>query len=121
VCSFVSGRWLSLGLMTVLCAVSVTILVFWDTSPETLHPVTGRNQNAVRQIIPDLFEGFNNETGAENGTYLVPNIIHFLRFKQNNLTFVDAVCVLSAFKNHRPDKILFHTDFENFVGPTGKR
>jgi hypothetical protein len=25
--------------------------------------------------------------------------------------------VLSAFKNHRPDKILFHTDFDNFVGP----
>jgi len=25
--------------------------------------------------------------------------------------------VLSAFKNHRPDKILFHTDVESFVGP----
>jgi hypothetical protein len=48
---------------------------------------------------------------------VVPNIIHFLRFQQNIFTFVDAVCVLSAFKNHRPDKILFHTDVDTFVGP----
>jgi hypothetical protein len=90
--------------------------VFWHTRPEILHPFAGGNRNAVRQIIPESFGGFNNETGTEDGTYLVP-IIHFLRFKQNNFTFVDAVCVLSAFKNHRPDKILFHTDVDSFVGP----
>jgi hypothetical protein len=106
----------SLRLLTVLCALSVTILTLWYISPESLHPVTSTNPTAVRQIIPEIFEGFNNETGAENGTYLVPNIIHFLRFKNNNLTFVDAVCVLSAFKNHRPDKIMFHTDVDSFVG-----
>lgn len=107
----------SLRLLTVLCAVSVTPLALWYTNPEILHPLTERNRTAVRQIIPELFEGFNNETGTENGEYLVPNIIHFLRFEENNFTFVDAVCVLSAFKNHRPDKILFHTDFDSFVGP----
>jgi hypothetical protein len=106
----------SLRLLTVLYAVSVTLLVFWYTRPEISHPVAGRNRTAVRQIIPEPFDGFNNETGTENGTYLVP-IIHFLRFKQNNFTFVDAVCVLSAFKNHRPDKILFHTDVDSVVGP----
>ena len=104
-------------LLTALCAVSVTILVLWYTSPEILHPFTGTNPNAILQTIPELFEGFNNETGTENGTYLVPKIIHFLRFKERNFTFVDAVCVLSAFKNHRPDIILFHTDFDSFVGP----
>ena len=107
----------SFRLLTVLCAVSLTVLVLWYNSTEILYPATGGSLTAVHQIIPDLFEGFNNETGNENGTYLVPNIIHFLRFKENNLTFVDAVCVLSAFKNHRPDKILFHTDVESFVGP----
>jgi hypothetical protein len=104
-------------LLTVLGVVSVTVLALWYTSPEYLLSLTGSNQIAVRQIIPELFEGFNNETGTEDGTHLVPNTIHFLRFKQNNLTFVDAVCVLSAFKNQRPDKILFHTDVEIFVGP----
>jgi len=107
----------SFRLLVVLCAVSVTLLVLWCNSEEILHPATGESLTAVRQIIPESFEGFNNETGKENGTYMVPNIIHFLRFKENNLTFVDAVCVLSAFKNHRPDKLLFHTSIENFVGP----
>jgi hypothetical protein len=64
-----------------------------------------------------IFEGFNNETGTEDGSYIVPNIIHFLRFREANFSFVDAVCVLSAFKNHRPDKIMFHTDVGGFVGP----
>jgi len=107
----------SLRVLYVLCAVSVILIVLWYNSPEILHPATRGSLIAVRQIIPKSFEGFSNETGNENGIYLVPNIIHFLRFKQNNLTFVDAVCVLSAFKNHRPDKILFHTDVETFVGP----
>ena len=98
--------------LTALCAASLTLLALWYTSPRT-----GRTPITERQIIPELFEGFNNETGSETGTDFVPNIIHFLRFKQKTFTFVDAVCVLSAFKNHRPDKILFHTDFGSFVGP----
>jgi hypothetical protein len=85
-----------------------------------LHPITRRNLPAEYRIEPvnqSLFEGFDNETGTEDGSYIVPNIIHFLRFKQKKFSFVDAVCVLSAFKNHRPDKIMFHTDVDNFVGP----
>ena len=106
----------SLRLLTALCAVSVTLLALWHIRAENLHPVTGTNTNAVRQVIPVSFEGFNNETGTEDGTYLVPNIVHFLRFKKKEFSFVDAVCVLSAFKNHRPDIILFHTDVDSFVG-----
>jgi hypothetical protein len=64
-----------------------------------------------------IFEGFDNETGSKDGSYIVPNVIHFLRFREENFSFVDAVCVLSAFKNHRPDKIMFHTDVDKFVGP----
>ena len=107
----------SLILLIVLCATSVTLLAVWYTSPEFLYPFTGTNENTEFEIIQRLFEGFNNETGAEDGKYVVPNIIHFLRFQQKSFTFVDAVCVLSAFKNHRPDKILFHTDVDTFVGP----
>jgi hypothetical protein len=107
----------SLVLLTVLGAVSVTLLALWYTSQENLFPFTARNPTAVNQILPGSFEGFNNEAGTEDGTYLVPNIIHFLRFRQKKLTFVDTVCVLSAFKNHRPDKISFHTDVCSFVGP----
>jgi hypothetical protein len=105
-----------LFLLTMAVAVLVILLTLWYTSQENLLPLIGSNQTAVSQTIPELFEGFNNETGTDDGTYLVPNIIHFLRFRQKQLSFVDAVCVLAAFKNHRPDKILFHTDVGSFSG-----
>ncbi|PSN54199.1 hypothetical protein C0J52_03531 [Blattella germanica] len=62
------------------------------------------------------FNGFNNETGSKNGEYIVPNIVHFLFFGISELSFVDAVCVLAAYKNQRPDKIMFHTDVKEFHG-----
>ncbi|KAJ9587788.1 hypothetical protein L9F63_018771 [Diploptera punctata] len=61
------------------------------------------------------FEGFNNETGA--GKLIVPNIVHFIRFNKPNFSFVDAVIVLAAFKNQNPDKIMFHANDVNFIGP----
>jgi hypothetical protein len=111
----------SLILLTVMCAVSVTLLALWNTSEENLHPRTGRNRTSVRQIIPEIFEGFDNETGTEDDTYLVPNIIHFLRFKDNNLTFVDAFCVLSAFKITFRIKFYFTPTSTVSLDLTGKR
>lgn len=98
-----------------------TTLLLWHIRTVTvLFPNARRNPHAENGIIPvnqNVFEGFNNETGTENGSYIVPNVIHFLRLKQRNFSFVDAVCVLSAFKNHRPDKIMFHTNVDDFLGP----
>lgn len=68
-----------------------------------------------RNILQTSFEGFNNETGVDE--FIVPNIVHFIRFKKANFSFADAVTVLAAFKNQRPDKIMFHADDVNFVGP----
>ncbi|XKL63569.1 hypothetical protein PGB90_005933 [Kerria lacca] len=65
------------------------------------------------------FEGFDNESGIVNGPYIVPNYIHFLRYgsrKLENVNFMDAVNILSAFKNQKPDKIFFHTDLGKFTG-----
>ncbi|XP_023716521.1 uncharacterized protein LOC111869318 [Cryptotermes secundus] len=107
--------------LTLVGVTLATSLLLWYISTITvLYRNAGGEIFTKNQTIPvneNLFEGFNNETGTENGLYIVPNIIHFLRFKQKNFSFVDAVCVLSAFKNHRPDKIIFHTDVDKFVGP----
>jgi hypothetical protein len=107
--------WILLGVT------SAVFLSFWYfSSLIVLYPAVAKEPVAeyvMEQVTEFSFEGFNNETGTENGVYIVPNIIHFLRFQQKNFTFVDAVCVLSAFKNHRPDKIMFHTDVGEFVGP----
>ena len=69
--------------------------------------------NPEEEISP--FEGFDNVTGVDE--FLVPNIVHFIRFKKANFSFVDAVIVLAVFKNHKPDKIMFHADDVNFSGP----
>lgn len=64
------------------------------------------------------FEGFDNETGIASGPYIVPNYVHFLRYSTNlaNVSFMDAVCILAAFKNQKPEKIYFHTNLPKFGG-----
>ena len=44
------------------------------------------------------FCGFNNVIGAQE--FIVPNIIHFIRFKTFELSFVEYVVLLSALRNH---------------------
>ncbi|KAI9563497.1 hypothetical protein GHT06_010960 [Daphnia sinensis] len=56
-------------------------------------------------------DGFDNETGVDR--FIVPNIIHFIRFKNFELKFMDYVVVMAAMRNHRPDKIYFHTDIKD--------
>ncbi|KAI9563498.1 hypothetical protein GHT06_010961 [Daphnia sinensis] len=56
-------------------------------------------------------DGFNNVTGVDR--FIVPNIIHFIRFKNFDLTFVEYVVVIAAMRNHRPDKFYFHTDIKD--------
>uniref|UniRef100_A0A146M4C3 Alpha-1,4-N-acetylglucosaminyltransferase n=1 Tax=Lygus hesperus TaxID=30085 RepID=A0A146M4C3_LYGHE len=65
---------------------------------------------------PDEFLGFNNVSGTPDGCYIVPNIVHFIRFGLQEFSFVDAVCLLAALKNQKPEKIYLHTDLPNFYG-----
>ena len=63
------------------------------------------------------FEGFSNVTGADR--FIVPNIIHFIRFKQEGYSFIDYVVIKAAMKNQRPDYFYIHTDVPgpgNFTG-----
>lgn len=61
-----------------------------------------------------VFEGFNNESGYRE--YIVPNIIHYVRFDQPSFTFVEYICVQSAYLKQRPDAIYFHTNLKTFKG-----
>jgi len=63
------------------------------------------------------FDGFNNVTGADR--FIVPNIIHFIRFNQTEYSFIDYIVIKAAMKNHRPDYFYIHTDTPgpgNFTG-----
>lgn len=49
-------------------------------------------------------------------SFVVPNIVHFIRYGPANLTFIDAVCILAALKQQKPLKVYVHTDQKDFVG-----
>lgn len=60
---------------------------------------------------PDDFEHFSNQLGTPSGKYIVPNIVHFIRWNKK-FTFIEAICLLAAVKNQKPDKVYIHTDKE---------
>lgn len=56
------------------------------------------------------FDNFDNVTGTSSGVYIVPNIVHFIRFGKGQVTFLEAVCLFAALKNQKPQKLVIHTD-----------
>ena len=74
-----------------------------DPDPDGLDPAIEPTPVEI-----STFEGFNNETGTDS--FIVPNIIHYIRFNKATFSFVDYVCVRSAYVNHRPQRIFFHTN-----------
>ena len=72
------------------------------------------SEKELALVIDKFTDDFNNETGADH--FIVPNIIHFIRFKTFELNFVDYVVLKAAMRNHRPDKFYFHTNIKNATG-----
>lgn len=71
----------------------------------------------TRALLEDVaadfinFDGFDNETGiVVGGRFIVPNIVHYIRFNKTALTFVEYVCLRSAYLHQRPDRIFIHTN-----------
>ena len=54
------------------------------------------------------FTTFNNTVGTAK--LLVPNIVHYIVFDRTDVDFVMFVCMLSAWLNHRPSKIMVHSN-----------
>lgn len=61
-----------------------------------------------------VFEDFNNVTGVN--CFIVPNIIHLVRFNKTEYSFTDYIVLLAAMRNHRPDWFYIHTDVPGFTG-----
>ena len=59
-------------------------------------------------LLFEPFDEFDNETGVSY--FIVPNIIHLIRFNQSEFTFIDYLCLQAAFLHHRPDKFYIHTN-----------
>lgn len=84
-----------------------TVLFTFILSAGFLFNSDNRLLRADDQLEMD-FDGFNNETGAES--FIVPNIIHFIRFNMTEYSFVDYLCLRAAFHRQRPDFVYIHTD-----------
>ncbi|CAN7983588.1 unnamed protein product [Ixodes hexagonus] len=46
----------------------------------------------------------------KDGTYIVPNIVHFIRLGNAPLQFVEVVCIRAAWLQQRPDHLMIHCD-----------
>ena len=47
-------------------------------------------------------------TGSKS--LIVPNIIHFIHFDQETISFIHFICICSAFYNHNPLTLYIHTN-----------
>jgi len=107
-------RLFSVRRLIVLVVVIIVLVLLLKPSEDYIF--LPYRQELFDTVANSPFNGFDNETGAPNEEYIVPNIVHFLFFDIHELSFVDAVCVLAAFKNQRPENIYFHTNVAEFKG-----
>ncbi|KAG0411977.1 hypothetical protein HPB47_010891 [Ixodes persulcatus] len=49
-------------------------------------------------------------TYPENVTFIVPNIVHFIRLGEAPLSFVEAVCMRAAWLQQQPESLMIHCD-----------
>ncbi|KAL1465810.1 hypothetical protein WDU94_005350 [Cyamophila willieti] len=64
------------------------------------------------------FRGFNNYTGYPSGCYVVPDIVHLIKFNQEEFNFIEMICIASILINHKPQSVRIHTN--NLFGFKGK-
>ena len=80
--------------------------VLYSSNPISFINLIGKNPTSVHPFV-----GFDNITGVDH--FIVPNIIHFIRFNQTEYSFVDYLCLMAAFRNHRPDYFYIHSNVED--------
>uniref|UniRef100_A0A8D8Q707 Uncharacterized protein n=1 Tax=Cacopsylla melanoneura TaxID=428564 RepID=A0A8D8Q707_9HEMI len=56
------------------------------------------------------FRGFNNYTGYPSQCYLVPDLVHMIKFNQSEFNFIEMICIASILINHKPRELWIHTN-----------
>lgn len=99
----------SFTLMGCICLVLLTTLSFYYSFVSSIF---NPNYNSAGiSLAKTSFEGFNNVTGADH--FIVPNIVHFIRFNQTELKLHEFVCIVAAYRNQNPDFIYIHSNVED--------
>lgn len=102
---------LQTSVLVVVCYMSTDYVVTrFEEKVNLIMPPTTDNLLKSEEKWTKSFQDFNNETGADR--FIVPNIIHFIRFNKTEYSFIDYVVMKAAMRNHRPDYFYIHTDVE---------
>ena len=103
-----------------LVAVCYLCTNFVATSFEKKTNNLKENDNEIveEKWTKETFKDFDNDTGTDR--FIVPNIIHFIRFNQTEYSFIDYVVIKAAMRNHRPDFFYIHTDVVGLGNFTGR-
>lgn len=62
-------------------------------------------ENAVTDSSID-FSSSSNMTGYSDA--IVPNVVHLIKFRSQEISFVEMVNIRSIIMNHRPDRLIIH-------------
>lgn len=98
--------------LTLIIGVIISFVIFSDVDVQPFKMFVLSYVNEAEFINTyAFFDSFDNATGVND--FIVPNIIHFIRFRNFELGFVDYVVLKAAMRNHRPDKFYYHTDVKD--------
>ncbi|XP_064454727.1 uncharacterized protein LOC135366003 [Ornithodoros turicata] len=98
-------------LLTLIAVAAFYVLIplVFLQRPHAILPIPQQRERPV------YFYGVDNSTGFNS--YVVPNVVHYVRFGQPDVSFIDAVSMRSAYINHAPDQIVVHCDVCQLGGP----
>ena len=111
-----------LTLITLAALIAFSTLCYrtmYEDSPGNRWSALIAQHEETSEQVPIDFAGFDNETGRTFGERLiVPNVIHYIRFNKTLFSFVDYVCLRSAYLRQRPERIYLHTNMgaDSFTG-----
>lgn len=117
-CARVKGKLICIAALALLITFALYSRITTDSY--TTHSTSVQQSTSVPLWEQTLnFEElrFDNYTGKNFGSYLVPNFIHYVSFGGKPVNYIQLVCILAAFKNQKPEKMFFHyDDKQTFTG-----
>ncbi|CAN7944849.1 unnamed protein product, partial [Ixodes hexagonus] len=83
-----------------ICTITLLVLQEWD------HRLPVMNFKQDGDVMD--FTNADNETGFS--TFIVPNIVHFIRLGRVPLSLAEVVCMRAAWIQQRPERLMIHCD-----------
>ena len=64
----------------------------------------------IKRNTPIDFTDFDNVLGSKQ--LIVPNMVHFIHFDSEKISFITFICILSAYYNQLPNIMFVHTNMD---------